>query len=322
MNRGLVLSLSAIVLGTIGLTAAQAQTVDLSLNLRYTDPANPLEGGTWELVAKVDSGLGISAINALLSDVDNGVAPDDIALGGSPAGATTLGAIDPIDPGGANERPAYLTYNAGFATDLIYAQDITAGSVGDVGTGVGTPGDNGTDVLRNIAWDNAALIASGTFSSGTRPTFTTKNSNFSDSNVFTIIDVDPLLNTSAQPLGGTTTTVRGDSLETLLLENTAGTGLLAGDVNRDGIVNGSDAAIFGGNWLAAVLPGVAWNSGDFNNDDLVNGSDAALLGGNWLASSTPPALTGLSAVPEPSTLLLASAAMFFGFFRRRNSLCV
>jgi len=98
--------------------------------------------------------------------------------------------------------------------------------------------------------------------------------------------------------------------------------LLAGDVNRDGIVNGSDAAIFGGNWLAAVLPGVAWNSGDFNNDDLVNGSDAALLGGNWLASSTPPALTGLSAVPEPSTLLLASAAMFFGFFRRRNSLCV
>jgi len=211
MNRGLVLSLSAIVLGTIGLTAAQAQTVDLSLNLRYTDPANPLEGGTWELVAKVDSGLGISAINALLSDVDNGVAPDDIALGGSPAGATTLGAIDPIDPGGANERPAYLTYNAGFATDLIYAQDITAGSVGDVGTGVGTPGDNGTDVLRNIAWDNAALIASGTFSSGTRPTFTTKNSNFSDSNVFTIIDVDPLLNTSAQPLGGTTTTVRGET---------------------------------------------------------------------------------------------------------------
>src|SRR5262245_48415091 len=50
-----------------------ATDVALSLNLRYTDPFNPAEGGVWSLVAQTGSANGISAISAYMSNI-SGVA--------------------------------------------------------------------------------------------------------------------------------------------------------------------------------------------------------------------------------------------------------
>jgi hypothetical protein len=52
-----------------------------------------------------------------------------------------------------------------------------------------------------------------------------------------------------------------------------------GDINADGIVDISDAAILGGNWQLAIPPGDP--RADINGDGLIDISDAAILGGNW-----------------------------------------
>jgi len=289
-----------------GLSAVQAQTVGVSLNLRYTDPADPSAGGTWELVGRVDSGLGISAVNAILSDVDNGLT--DIVLGDGTAGGGSIDAIDPVDPTGT-PRPAYLAF--GTVTDLIYGQDISVGALAGVGTGIGTPGDNGVDVLRNTTWDNAALLASGEFSTATRPDFTTNGTSSTDANVFFSVAA-PI---SAIAATAVTTTVRGDSLDTLLLENTVGTGLLAGDANRDGTVDIGDF-----NLLAFGFNGAGtWDTGDFNSSGTKTIDDFNLLAFNFNDSSVPPAISGLAAagVPEPGTLALASIA-FASLLRLRR----
>ena len=69
---------------------------------------------------------------------------------------------------------------------------------------------------------------------------------------------------------------------------------LPGDANRDGAVNGSDAAILAANWLNAV--DVTWTEGDFNEDGIVDDIDATLMAANFVASA--------SAVPEPAALVL------------------
>jgi len=145
--------------------AAQGQAeVNVSLNVFPTALINPNGGGDWTLVAKTDNPNGIVAINALLQDVDNAYGPDssditddDITL------STDIGAINPIDQGGMNERPPYLILGSG-ATDLIYGQNLFDPS--SVVTLVGTLAtSDGLDPLGNAVWDDATIIAFGTYSS-------------------------------------------------------------------------------------------------------------------------------------------------------------
>jgi len=316
-----VLPSLAIALMAFCATTAQAQTVDVSLNLRYTDPFDPSEGGTWELVTKVDSGLGIAGVDILLSGIDNGAA--EITLGSGVAAIDPVcAASSPCGIAGGTERNAWIIYN-GSDTDLIYGQNMVHTEVIDgVGTGVGTAGDNGTDVLRNATWDNAALLASGTFSTATRPTFTTKDGNPTSSNVYSVFDiVTPAYGVISST--ATTTTVRGDSLDTLGLENTAGTGILSGDANRDGTVNFLDfSALSGGFGATGVDPNEPiWDIGNFNDDANVDFLDFSALSGSFGSGTAPPALGGLSVVPEPSSVVLAT---LFGLgvsgLRRRRRL--
>jgi hypothetical protein len=75
----------------------------------------------------------------------------------------------------------------------------------------------------------------------------------------------------------------------------AGTGLasdftfdffvLAGDVNRDRSVNGSDFAILAGNFGKT---GMTYAQGDLNGDGAVNGTDFAILAGNFGRTVPPP----------------------------------
>ena len=141
--------------------------VDVSLNVFPTSLGNPSGGGNWTLVALTDNPNGIVAINALLQDVDNGRIVD-----GDPQNDITLsddiGAIDPIAEGRPNEQPPYLDLGGG-ATDLIYGQSISEEET--VVTMVGTlASSDGPDPLGDPAWDDATIIAQGTYS-GAVPSF-------------------------------------------------------------------------------------------------------------------------------------------------------
>jgi hypothetical protein len=60
---------------------------------------------------------------------------------------------------------------------------------------------------------------------------------------------------------------------------------LAGDVNRDRSVNGTDFAILAGNFGRS---GMTYAQGDLNGDGSVSGTDFALLAGNFGRSVPPP----------------------------------
>lgn len=157
------------VAGTAMLTAGAASTyavVSVSLNVFPTDVGNPDNGGAWSLVAKTDNPNGIAAINAELVNVDNGVNPDEIQFNSG------IGASDPIFPGRPNERPAYVPF--GTLTDLLYGQDISIPGAVIVGVGTAITSD-GPDPLGNPAWDDATLIASGTYTAMV-PSFTIHSS--------------------------------------------------------------------------------------------------------------------------------------------------
>jgi T5SS/PEP-CTERM-associated repeat protein len=94
------------------------------------------------------------------------------------------------------------------------------------------------------------------------------------------------------------------------------------DFNGDGIVDGSDIAIWSSNYgLGANPPPVATQAdGDANGDGVVDGADFLLIQQQY--GGPPPALPAsgdaIAAVPEPSTLLLAACAMSLPLAARRR----
>jgi len=299
MNRGLTLLLCAVALMTVGVANTQATDIAISLNLRYTDPADPSEGGTWTLVAS--SSEGIAGIRTIISDVDNASLGTILS--------TDIAALDPIDSMGPNERPAVLAIPGG--VDLLYGQDLSAGATRLDGVGTAATSD-GPDVLNNPTWDVATIIGSGTFSTATRPTLSAVGLDMTDGNTY----LNFAAPTVAAATATITATVRGDSLNTLGLESPAGAGLLAGDYDRNGVVDGLDLATLAGNF---TLSGLGWDDGDSTDDGSVNGLDLADLAANFTLSSIPPAI---AAVPEPSTLSLVGFAglALLRFRSRRNKI--
>jgi len=186
---------AACALAGTGHTTSAAE-VNISLNLFYDSPANPSLGGSWELVAKTDSLLGISAINFILANIDNGIFPDEIFL------EPDIGAIDPIDPGGPSEGPPYIAFGVGgVGTDLLYGQDISIGALAGVGT---LSMSDGPDPFGDPFWDDATRIATGTFGGAVQPSFTTNGLSVTAANVFS--SVVPPINATGAML--TTTVVR------------------------------------------------------------------------------------------------------------------
>jgi uncharacterized protein YjbI with pentapeptide repeats len=103
-----------------------------------------------------------------------------------------------------------------------------------------------------------------------------------------------------------------------------------GDANLDGVVNDDDVTIVGATYAPGV-PQPSWALGDFDYNGFVDDDDVTLLGAFYdpsaapLASPAPPGgdgglPAGVSAVPEPGTLLLAAIAMiaFLRPMRRRR----
>ncbi len=322
MKRGLVLSLVALA----GMaSSAMAQNVSLSLNLRYTDPAAPAEGGTWYLMAKTDDADGLAGVSAYLKNVNTA----GIALGNPTANAQYAvlanNVTGSIANGGNPYNGTFTDAEDGSVVNVVWGFDNSATGAVTPNVGrTGGPGAIATDPLRKTtgatgvvgtSWNNAALLVSGTFGA-TRPVF--------------VDDVGTMMNdTGANVLVGTTTgaaavpatvfkTVRGDSLNTLNLEAPGGTeGLRYGDRNRD----------FQVSITTDILPALGqigqhgtkgWDDGDFNNNGTVSITQDILPAlGQIGQPGLPPSAT---AIPEPASFALGLAGLLgLGIVRRRSA---
>jgi hypothetical protein len=123
---------------------------------------------------------------------------------------------------------------------------------------------------------------------------------------------------SAMPLGALTT-FRGQPVDatTVLMAFTR-----TGDANLDGVVNDDDVTIVGATYAPGVA-GASWATGDFDYNGFVDDDDVTLLGVFYDPSAPPLAApasgAGVSAVPEPTSLILSLAGLVgIGAFVRRR----
>lgn len=289
MNRGLVLSLCAAVAASAMATASFAD-VDVALNLRYTHPNDPTQGGTWELVAKTDNTEGIVGVSAYLADAEGASASagagvnHDILSGIAPAATTPDGALN-----------------------VVYGQNLAASPLAGVGISEALVGD---DQFNNPDWDASSILVTGGTFGGTRPTFTSSTSN----GITNETDANEWdgANGIGVAAGNVTTVVRGDSV--------GDDGLLLGDRDRDGAVNTVAD-------LLPILPNIGMNITGWENGDFVVSALGAVnvvedilpMLPNIGQTRVPPAVAAVGAVPEPSTVaLLITFAAGLGIAGRRR----
>lgn len=269
MKRCFALSLCAVALAAFTLSDARADDIDLTLEY------NP-SGSTWELYAEVVSGgtadgsLGISAVRALLTGIDFGTNGDAVTIAGG------IGAINPVDDGGGNQRPPVLDLGGG-VIEVLYGQDISA-----TGTIVGGVGVGGRD-----------LIASGSYSSV--PAFGADGA----------LTSQGLFLTSTTPGGGNA--IDPDNTNLDVVEVGTGCSGILGDINCDTNVDGLDIQPF----VDLVTGGAYQFEGDIAPvgavDGVVDGLDIQPFVN--IVSGLPP-VSGLAAasVPEPTSIAMMMLA--------------
>jgi MYXO-CTERM domain-containing protein len=327
MKRGLVFTLCALALAASGSVAhAQLGATDiaLSLNLRYTDPADPTEGGTWYLVARTGSTDGIAGVSAWIQNI-NGAGTvflgNNGVVGNGYTVAVTSNTIGSIEQGAAGSNSAYATSASGFV-NVVYGQNtavVENGSIKlDVGGGTGTPGNIALDPLKNATWNNSALLASGTFG-GTRPVFGTAGTTATGGNVLPVgATAIPPQNTAltATNMSGANLVVRGDSLASLGLNANPAAGLKRGDLDRDFDVDITDLGNMATNLnQPAPVGGWGWGAGDTDDDGDVDITDLGNLATNL---NQAPGIPPVTSVPEPAAASMGLIAVAALARRRRR----
>ena len=250
-------------------TPSVADTVTVDLEYR-TDTMS------WELYAQVidtdfgNSGdNGIAALRALIDNVDFGTNGDAINL------ATGIGAVDPIDPGGTNERPAVVQTTGG-TLDIIYVQNIAV--PGSVVGGVGVGGRQ--------------LLMDGTFSSlVSLPMFG------DDDNGFTT-DGNFLDQPAPGPFGGA---LAFDGVALNALDVTPS---FLGDYSGNDIVDAADYAI----WRDTIGSTTAL-AADGSGNDLIDVADYDVWASNFGATAGGSPVVAVS-TPEPAAWLLCLMVCF------------
>jgi hypothetical protein len=277
-------------------------------------------------MAKTNNAVGIAGISAYISGIDTtGIAlgnPTAVGSGGSAYAVVTNTATGSIANGG-NPYNGVFEDGAIDPVNVVWGQDIAVGGAITANVGLtGGPGAIATDPLRKTSgavgvvgtsWNNAALLASGTFGA-TRPAFVDdvgpQNNDTGANTLASLTLGDEAL------LATVTHTVRGDSRATLNLESPAGTeGLRFGDLNRDQQVSITTDILPA---LASIgVAGVKnWEQGDFNNSGTVAITTDILPALAQIGQ--PPIPPSVAAVPEPASLGLALASILAaGVFRKR-----
>jgi len=322
LRRALALLIAALTLHFV--PPLGAQTIDLSLNVFYTDPASAASGGTWELVGK-STNFGIAGLQVLLTNINSGTqieGPRATVNGSNPAGFQLLADI----PQAAN--PPTSAYR-----ELVIAQipiapnSLPSGNEETLFYGVGTlsngapnyPGHPGNaigpaftsltnpqdipwatgDFFGNAVWDTAARMVSGTFAAGVTPSFLAGSSG----NVFMSV---PVNNTS---IGAE---AQATAVTTIVRTNLAP----SADYNHNGIVDAADYVVWR-NTLNQVVPPGTGASGD--NSGVVDQGDYTL----WRAHFGLPSGAGsgdslsVNNVPEPTSAVLLIVGAMLALSRRR-----
>jgi len=300
---------------------AHAQpSIDLSLNVLYTNPLNAANsGGTWQVVAKSSSDTsGIAGLKLFLTGVNLPV----------PQAVGPRGRVNGTDPAGFSEYVPYVP-TAGVVSIVTGQAPIPSlylgpGEEQSVFYGVGrlangAPGMMGPplssltnaqaipwatgDPLQDAAWNTAARLASGTFNAGSTPAFfdvpgyrnggtvfTSLGTSTTVGNRFTVELVTTIVRTNESPLPDYNGNGVVDAADYTVWRNTLGqVGVgLAADGNRNGTVDPPDYDFWKANF-GAIVPGAG------------SGSQQGTLG------------LGGSAVPEPAsgTLLAGAAVVLF-----------
>ncbi len=278
MKRSLVLSICAAALVACFSHSAQA-TVDVQLNLQYTNPGNEALGGTWELLAQSDTGTanGLAGLKVTFSGIDGTVVPNT-------GTGTPTSVFDNVT--------SVFRFNTltGGNVEIVAGDDLAGALITGVGTGGASPGNvPQDDLFTNVTsdpWDDSALLATGTFGA-VRPAFVETLANEFGAGGSVV----------AASIGDTS--VRGDGV--------ASGELISGDLDRSG-----DVDLFGDvlGALANVSTGITWGEGDFNASGDVDlfGDVLGALANVGLSVSAPP-VSGVNAVPEPSSIGLLTLAI-------------
>ncbi len=255
--------------------------VNVQLNLRYTNPCDETDGGTWELLAGSDGG-GIAGLTVLIDNIN-----------------------DDADAAGGSGFEVFETQQVGTVTEIVVGSDLESPLDLNVGLGPGTPGNLPDDLFPGnspAVWANNALLATGTFGEQ-RPSFLTTFDTFSS-------EVNEFVGSDAVQTTFGATSVRGDGVGV--------DGLIPGDANRDGLININDYSLLSSNFDTAPT---TWDQGNFHPcaalgeippPIILNGTDIfdfSRMSSNFFASSIPPALRG-SLIPEPTALALLWLSLF------------
>lgn len=298
---------------------AQADQIDASLNLLYSNPADPMSGGTWEIAAKSD-GSGIAGVSFLLTGITAGsellVAPRGFVNGTDPAGLSSfdkfnIGGFRELDIiqnpiailGGGEEQSVFY----GIGTLTNGSPDFPGAPMGSNSIGptfanltdtMGIPWATG-DVFGDSNWDTAAVLVTGSFAAGSTPAFYSDPTYTSNGTLFTSEGTSTTVPTSV--FAEMMTTVRSNLLPNLP------------DYNGNGFVDAADYSV----WRDALTAGSTTLLND-TTPGVVDESDF-LVWRNAFGLAVPGSGGGSGAgqaaatVPEPAawTLLLGAAGMLF-----------
>jgi hypothetical protein len=326
-------ALVASTLTTLVVSTSPAQTIDLSLNVFYTNPANTALGGTWELVAKSTPSpatFGISGISARLSNIDSNAvlqAPRATVNGSNIAGfqllANTFDAATPTTPAfreltigqlpifplPAGSEQSYF-YGVGTVTNGSpeYAgKPAGSNSIGPTFTSLTSPQHipwATADAFNDATWATAARLVSGSFGAGVTPAFITG----STGNVFTSL---PLTNTA---LGNE---AAASAITTIVRTNAAAV-VNSADYNVNGLVDAPDYVLWRKTLNGTATP--AGSGADGNHDGTVNPADYTLWQshfGNPMGAGSGGGLS-TGSIPEPTSCILLTIGLLLISASRRG----
>jgi hypothetical protein len=318
--------------GLLAPRIAPAQTIDLKLNVFYSNPADEDSGGTWELVGK-SSGAGISGVSALLTNITTalGRGPRGTVNGSDDAGFNlfhntlnplgfrniTVGQV-PLPPGnigiGQEQTVFYGVGTIPNGAPNYPGKPAGTNSIGPAFSTLMVPAVNSgipwavADAFGDPAWNTAARLASGNFPAGLSPSFFSNDDFESSGNVFTTLG-------NSQTPGAISLAAVSTFVRTNL---TAGPALP--DYNENGVVDAADYALWR-NTRGQMGAGLA---ADGNNDGTVNQADYDLWRANFGKMVAPASggalLSSIASVPEPTAgiLLMIGAVSLSGMRLRKR----
>ncbi len=256
-------------------TAVLAQTIDLALDLVFSNPSDDQSGGTFRLAALSGGGGGIAGLVTRIDDIQSATLV-------SPG---TFGWMDPIPTSGGPVPPIFARDSD--TTEIALLQDNSLGAASliyNIGGGAGTPGDQGSDPF-GMGFDNAALLVTGTFAPGGIPSFTVGTGLQTEGNVFSAVGNIAAIAASVN----------------LMVRDNLGA-VLVGDYNRNGVVDAADYVV----WRKTLGQSVPGGSGaDGDNNGIIEQNDYSVWRANFGAQSGTASVT-TAAVPEPASWLLMS----------------